>query len=446
MSVVEANAAALAADLDWLSNQITVRLQSYFESGHTHATSASAPPLPAGPSTYAAYLRDRGLDGDARLLLALALAPHLRPAALDVLFTHNDAIGRPFTEFGGARHDRGGPFLPTGETALFVLAGADMAKRFAWQAALSGEHVLLREGALRLDPAEPGMPPWAGSLTVAPHLIDAWTLGRSGPQRADPGFPATPLRTDQTWDDLVVSDEVRSALGQIATWAVCGPAVLDDWGFRRRGGAGYRALLYGPPGTGKTLSAALLGQRAGREVVRVDLSTVVSKYIGETEKNLARLFEAAEGRDWILFFDEADALFGRRAEVKDAHDRFANQQVSYLLQRLESFSGVVLLATNLAQHLDPAFKRRFHQSVRFSLPDERLREDLWTRVLRPPVRVTDDVAPAALASTPLSPAAITNAVRTAALLAVSGGAAAITPDHLDRAVAAELSREGRSRS
>ena len=134
---------------------------------------------------------------------------------------------------------------------------------------------------------------------------------------------------------------------------------------------------YGESGTGKTLSACLLGQRCGREVLRVDLSQVSSKYIGETEKNLARLFAAAEDTGWILFFDEADALFGKRTSVSDAHDRYANQEVSYLLQRIEAFGGVVILATNLRHNIDDAFLRRFQSVVAFPMPRAAERLRLW---------------------------------------------------------------------
>jgi ATP-dependent 26S proteasome regulatory subunit len=128
---------------------------------------------------------------------------------------------------------------------------------------------------------------------------------------------------------------------------------------------GHRALFHGPPGTGKTISAALVGKLAGRDVYRVDLSLIVSKYIGETEKNLARVFNRAEQRGWLLFFDEADALFGRRSDTRDAHDRYANQEVAYLLQRIESFDGITILASNLPDNLDDAFARRFESTVYF---------------------------------------------------------------------------------
>ena len=166
---------------------------------------------------------------------------------------------------------------------------------------------------------------------------------------------------------------------------------MYDWRMSKRIKPGFRALFYGPPGTGKTMAAGLLGKYTGHEVYRIDLSMMVSKYIGETEKNLANLFDKAENKQWILFFDEADALFGKRTNVKDAHDRFANQEVSYLLQRVEEFPGLSILASNFKSNLDDAFTRRFQSIVYFPIPSpvERLR--LWQQSLPTAVELAPDV-------------------------------------------------------
>jgi len=181
-----------------------------------------------------------------------------------------------------------------------------------------------------------------------------------GPDSAAESFGnmARRVTTSARWDDLVLDPGTQAQLEEVRCWLDHRPASA-----RRR-----RVLFHGPPGTGKTLAAGLLGQVSGRQVYRVDLSAVVSRYIGETEKNLSRLFEAAQHRDWILFFDEADALFGKRSEVKDSHDRYANLEVSYLLQRLESFDGLVVVATNLPGSLDRTALARFDAVVRFPLP------------------------------------------------------------------------------
>jgi SpoVK/Ycf46/Vps4 family AAA+-type ATPase len=144
---------------------------------------------------------------------------------------------------------------------------------------------------------------------------------------------------------------------------------------------GYRVLFYGPPGTGKSLTATLMGKECGKNVYRIDLSQIVSKYIGETEKNLSTLFQLSENKNWILFFDEADALFGKRTEMTDAKDKYANQETSYLLQRIEDFQGLIILATNFKPNIDSAFLRRFQSIVYFKIPGISQREKLWEKAL-----------------------------------------------------------------
>ena len=175
---------------------------------------------------------------------------------------------------------------------------------------------------------------------------------------SDPSTFPQRMTTELEWADLVLSSEVMRQVEEIAVW-------LED--SRVEGGTkpGFSSLFAGPSGTGKTLAAALLGKRARLDVFRVDLSRVISKHIGETEKNLARIFDQAERNNWILFFDEADALFGKRTQVADAHDRFANEEVNYLLQRIEQYSGLVILALNMNDGIDKAFARRFRLVIHF---------------------------------------------------------------------------------
>ena len=171
-----------------------------------------------------------------------------------------------------------------------------------------------------------------------------------------------------SWTDLVLHPATFKQLGEIKSWCQHGHRLLHEWGMSAKLRPGYRCLFYGPSGTGKTLTASLLGKDNNRPVFRIDLSMVISKYIGETEKNLSRIFDQAEQRNWILFFDEADALFGKRTDTQNAHDRYANQEVSYLLQRIETFDGIAILASNRRHNLDDAFLRRF-ESVIYRLTD-----------------------------------------------------------------------------
>jgi SpoVK/Ycf46/Vps4 family AAA+-type ATPase len=191
-------------------------------------------------------------------------------------------------------------------------------------------------------------------------------------------------RVPQTagWSDLVLPADRMERLHALCARVRHRALVQDRWGFAGVPGAvgGVVALFTGPSGTGKTMAAGVLAGALGLELYRVDLAGVVSKYIGETEKNLERVFAAAEASDAVLFFDEADALFGKRTEVRDAHDRYANVEVSYLLQRIERHDGVVVLATNLRKNLDEAFQRRFQCVVEFPLPDRPHRRRIWQRV------------------------------------------------------------------
>jgi SpoVK/Ycf46/Vps4 family AAA+-type ATPase len=221
--------------------------------------------------------------------------------------------------------------------------------------------------------------------------------------------------------------------------------VFDDWGFGRRvaHGRGLSALFSGPPGTGKTLAAEVIAGRAGLDLYKVDLAGVVSKYIGETERNLARVFDEAQNCHAILFFDEADALFGKRSEVSDAHDRYANIEVAYLLQRLERYEGLVVLATNLAKNLDPAFLRRLHVVVEFPMPGPAERRRIWAHCLPRSAPVGPDLDLAFLADGfELSGGTIRNAVLAAAFLAAEQGTA-ITMATAVVALRRELQKLGR---
>ena len=208
---------------------------------------------------------------------------------------------------------------------------------------------------------------------------------------------------------------------------------------------GSRSLFIGPPGTGKTLSACLLGKHCGCDVYKVDLSLVVSKYIGETEKNLARIFDAAEHKGWILFFDEADALFGKRTRVEDSHDRYANQEVSFLLQRIEEFDGVVILASNFRANIDDAFVRRFQSVVHFPMPKPPERLRIWRDAFPPHAHARRPLDLGRIAEKyELSGGTIMNVVRYASLMAVSRGGAAIALEDVEEGVRREFIKDGRA--
>ncbi|MDH4052471.1 MAG: AAA family ATPase [Rubrivivax sp.] len=232
------------------------------------------------------------------------------------------------------------------------------------------------------------------------------------------------LETDTRFDDLVLPPAPLAQLQAIATQLRHRHTVHEDWGFARRGtrGLGLAALFSGESGTGKTMAAEAIAHEAGLDLYRIDLASTVSKYIGETEKNLARLFDAAQASGAVLLFDEADALFGKRSEVKDSHDRYANIEIAYLLQRVESYRGLAILTSNLKSSLDKAFLRRIRFIVQFPFPDESLRARLW-RCQLPEAAPRGELDWTALARAPLSGGHI----RAAALQAAFAAAAAARP-------------------
>ncbi len=232
------------------------------------------------------------------------------------------------------------------------------------------------------------------------------------------------VTTSLGWEDVILPEACVSGIMELVSYARYQDQVMETWGFGRKYpyGRALTALFYGAPGTGKTMAATLVAAELGKELIRVNLSEVASKWIGETEKNLARVFDEAAKTDAILLFDEADALFGKRTEVKTASDRYANMNVGFLLQKLEAFSGVVILTTNLKASIDPAFQRRIRFSIEFENPDTTAREELWQLGLPRSAPTSDSIDYARLAEAyTFSGANIKEAILRAAFLAAEKG-------------------------
>ena len=438
---------ALALELDWLGEVLNARLEQFFK--QMPETLAVPPPeLPADSALALVHAElakpNTPPSTEERLLFALALAPHLRPAMLDLLFLRNQNLDRGYTEFGGTKSQTHGGFIPTGETAAFLLAGDSLARRFALIALFDPAHGFSRRSLLRLEPPAAGEPQLSGLLWVSPQALQRLSTGVWHKPDYNAQFPAKRIHSPLGWDDLVLAPEVLNEVEQLTTWLKDGDKLMNHWGLARSLKPGYRTLFHGPPGTGKTLTATLIGDKAKREVYRIDLSMVVSKYIGETEKNLARVFDQAETRNWVLFFDEADALFGKRSAASTANDHHANQEIAYLLQRVEDFPGVVILATNLRDNLDAAFSRRFQSIVHFPMPDAEQRLRLWHGMLAEQ-RVASDVRLDDIAERyELSGGSIANVIRHAALSAVRQGREQVRASELRTGLAKELRKEGKT--
>lgn len=379
-----------------------------------------------------------------RLVLVLSLIPHLQPELLDMFMVRNTDTGQPFTQLGGQRTSVGS-YLPTGETAVFLLAGNELSQRYGLMSLFGDTHFFHTQNILSLQPVAPGEPRLSGLLVPSSEYLTLLTTGGAFTPSFTAQFPAKRLTTSMEWEDLVVSDDIMSELEEIKTWLHHGSTLLYDWNFHKKIKPGFRVLFSGAPGTGKTLTAALLGKWADMDVYRIDLSMVVSKYIGETEKNLANVFDMAENKNWILFFDEADALFGKRTSVSDAHDRHANQEVSYLLQRIEDYNGLIILATNFRTNIDDAFTRRFQSMIDFSKPDEHQRLQLWTNAFSPPCSLAADVSlPRLAADYAITGATIMNVLRWCSLRALKRGTTEIALPDIKQAVRRELHKEGKA--
>jgi hypothetical protein len=377
---IAANAATIERELQWLARMIESAIDMYFNTGTAKNAIIEPPDLHKDDSVYAALVKEYSMDTTERLLLVLALAPHVRPQLLDTFFIKNTNYDRGFTEFGGIKGIHHSGFIPTGETFVFIAASMNLAKRIALYELFSKEHFFVRNNIIKLNQAGSDEPLLSSSLHISPEYLSRLTSGREYRPEYTTSFPAMLLETPLAWNDLVLPAPVLEDIGNIIGWIKNEQQILSQGQVNKFVRRGYRALFYGPPGTGKTLTASLMGKETGRDVYRIDLSMIVSKYIGETEKNLATLFDMAANKNWILFFDEADALFGKRSQTKDAHDRYANQEVAYLLQRIEEHPGPILLATNLKNNIDPAFTRRFHAIIQFPAPGSRERLRLWQSI------------------------------------------------------------------
>ncbi|MCL1123737.1 ATP-binding protein [Shewanella surugensis] len=445
--IFDDNAACLQREIDWFSQALEIRLQQYFTSSAASSIFTSLPPpdLHLDNALYAQWAHKNKLNQDERLLLILALLPHIQPQILDTFFIHNAQCERQFTEFGGRKGQVHSGFLPTGETAMFIIAGNDLNKRLQLLSLFDSGHVFSQEQVLVFRSSSSDEPLLTCLLTVSCEFINRILRNRHDLLDYSSTFPAKRITSDLEWEDLVLPPEVVDDIEHIRMWIKHGEHILSQWSVGKSLKPGYRSLFYGPPGTGKTLTATLIGSELNMAVYRVDLSSLISKYIGETEKNLAHLFDQAETKNWILFFDEADALFSTRTQSSSANDRHSNQQIAYLLQRIEDFPGVVILASNLRANIDPAFSRRFQSLIYFPMPNATLRLQLWLQILSGHYADEEQDKLIELAEKyEISGGAITNVVRFAAMSALQSEREIIEHQDLIKGVMKELRKEGRT--
>ena len=398
----------LPPEFDFLRKLVLFRLENYFQT-NTRSMKDQLPPLDKWKLPIREFIRksnfDRPFTEEELILLLIAIAPHVQPDLFDAAVDehiendkkHNSA---DFPRIGGVRGKNCRFFLPTGETVIFLIADDELDKRLKVQQLFGAEHLFWEKKILWLEDMQNGEPAMHGRLIMSPDYVDLLTHGIHKSPQFSISFPAKKIAPSKgieikgetgaekslvgqtyppTFKDLVIPGELREQINELINWLQYNDELMGRFKMKGRLRKGYRTLFYGPPGTGKTYTATILGNELKREVYKIDLSMVVSKYIGETEKNLELLFARAEDKEWILFFDEADALFGKRTNVRDAHDKYANQEVSYLLQRIEDYNGLVILATNMKNNIDDAFVRRFNSILKFPFPNAEQRALIWKK-------------------------------------------------------------------
>jgi ATPase family associated with various cellular activities (AAA) len=293
--------------------------------------------------------------------------------------------------------------------------------------------------------AAEGMARWRSPQDgkIAPGDLYAACRAQSSPKL---GALTRKIEPNYTWDDIVLPEDNLAQLQELCQQARHRHLVYGEWGFDRKLslGKGLNALFSGPPGTGKTMAAEVIANELQLDLYRIDLSQVVSKYIGETEKNLHQIFMEAQTGNAILFFDEADALFGKRSEVRDAHDRYANIEVGYLLQKMEEYEGVAILATNLSQHIDEAFLRRMHFIVEFPFPDHEYRKRIWQVIFPREAPLAQEVDFEVLAREIKLAGGNINNIALAAAFYAAGNGRVIQMPHLWQAARREHQKLGRT--
>ncbi len=382
------------------------------------------------------------LNFQEQVILLLALAPYFSPQVLDIFLAKNPNFDVICTEFGGVNKPPHRGVIPTGETAVFLLAARDPEKRKEVAKLLLPTAKLAELSLVELDVVGDGLPLFSGKLLPNDELVQLLLYGEVMPPKLSQKFPAQQLSTDMHWDDLIIPSSTRNQLEDMKSWLSHVDVLLAHPELGKRAKKGYRTLFYGPPGTGKTLTASLLGKTADRPVFRIDLSLLVSKYIGETEKNLAGVFKRAEHKNWILFFDEADALFSKRVDTESSNDRFANQEVAYLLQRIENYNGMVILASNLKQNLDNAFMRRFQSIVHFPKPAKIERGLIWQKTVPQDLPLDDAIDLQLLVDRyELTASQISNVVQSCFIDAIAANEKVITHEILMKNMRLEYAKE-----
>ncbi len=438
------NAAVLDREFEWLSQVITLRMGERNSCERPTSLEQLPPPELTEETFYTHFIRVNQVPHLERLAIILAMTPHLKASVLNPLVQAQRESKNGVPEVGGILGKHFGGMLPTGETLAYLAGGSDLAAKLRINRLFEADHPFAQAGVLSLQSIEEHEPPLNGILVLDSYYLDLMTTGNPQKPTLSSKFPAKLINTQLNWEDLVIEDHVLDEVRNIISYIAHRETIYGKWGLGKVIKPGYKALFHGPPGTGKTFTASLVGKTTGKDVYKVDLSMVVSKWVGETEKNLRRVFDNAERKDWILFFDEADSLFGKRTETKSSQERYANQEVAYLLQRLEDFPGTVILASNLKTNMDEAFTRRFHSMVFFPIPKKEQRLRIWRGYLDQYLKTEPQVDLESIAARyELTGGSIINILKYCAIKSAEKGIAIILEEDLLEGIRRELAKEGK---
>jgi AAA+ superfamily predicted ATPase len=433
--------------LEYLQEVIKGRLTEHFTPGlNFEIESIKVPTDDSDNSPLPAFIRNNQLSPGEIIMLLVGFAPHVNPVYFDELIQKHLPAQGDFAQFGGVRGKNHRGFLPTAETVLFILAGNELEKRFEYLELFDKDHLFSTQTVLSIEDAVSGEPQFSGRLIMAPEYIELFISGKISHPKFTMEFPAEYITTELTSEDLVLPRDTNQQITELENWVKHQDTLMNKWNMKRWVKPGYRALFHGPPGTGKTLTALIVGKKTNRDVFRIDLSMVVSKFIGETEKNLSQLFDRAKNKNWILFFDEADALFGKRTNVRDAHDKYANQEVAYLLQRIENHNGLVILASNFKSNIDEAFIRRFQSVIYFPPPTNVERLMLWKKTLPTNTGLvfpSDDEIKTIAKKYEITGAGVVNVVQYCCLESLGRNSNEITIDQIKTGIEREYQKEGK---
>ncbi|MBL7731679.1 MAG: ATP-binding protein [Chitinophagaceae bacterium] len=441
VNLVKNTAKHLQADLQWLAEVVRKRYEAHHTGRKLDVQKMHAPALGKEDSVYKRLITEFRFSNAERIVLLLSLVPHTVPYLLDDVMTGlQKTEGRDRLSF-----NRTGT-VPTLDLVLFILAGDDLELRLHYQQLFDPENFLCRNNIITPDADAETVSVLQQPIRLSKEYLSLLLTGKPYHPDFSLNFPAKRITTQLSLDDLVLGKDTLDNVNEINAWVKYGATMLQEWDLARRLSPGLKVLFFGPPGTGKTTTASVIGKMAGLDVYRIDLSMVISKYVGETQKNLAKVFDAASHKNWILFFDEADALFAKRSDNQaDQNVHYANQDVAYLLQKLEDHSGVVILSSNMRKNMDEAFTRRFHNIIFFPMPSAGERQKIWEIGFSKKTKLDKDVDLERLAENYIiSGGAIMNVVRYSSLKAMERKKNIILLKDILSGVRREYFKEGRT--